>query len=745
MPSKNKIIGAILIFLTLILLILINMDLFSFTQDFPIKRDFLIESDEQGNHTITPLLILKRGLYQISFHGKNEDKHNGYILYVNGESVNTDTFDTGEINYTINLPIEAKTANVQIGVYYSRTPALFYIEHLTIHSDHVLTKESVFRHAIISLLLLLVSTFFFLQFCYSSFFIKFVHNRVTIQNEAIVLFIIGISFLSSIPILNSGFPQSTDLFYHLMRIEGIKDSVLAGHFPARIHLFALKDYGYGSGFFYPDFFLYFPALLRILGFSILTSWKIFTFLNSFTAIFIMYLFVHSISKSIRAGIISATFYAFAAYRLLSIYYRGAIGETQSYMFMPLILWGLYEILYDQTDHWMRFAIGFTGLILCHSISLALNGIFVLLILFLYCKRLIKNPRIFLSLGKAFLTAMGLSSYFWLPLIEQLQSNQIKAGFLYTNASVPLYHHHVLDFSSLFRFFSKWSNIYQNVYFGYPLLLIPFFFLLILFIYRGKICSSKLNKFAFALLFTGVIFLLAGTKVFPWQYFSYLQSKINYLWRGFMISTCCFSIVGGLSCLPLLKRARGNFVLPLVLISCLAGISPMFIDLYKNNTYPGSLFQLNDNWILGEEWLPIHADKNFVDKNGNNVLMNGKILEDCVFDRNGLSFTFSFTSENNKVNTFEVPLLYYAGYQAVLSTPDGQNTELRTSQGPYGLVHFSVSGTPSGKIHVWYQKTSVQWISEFISIFTLIIIIIIHQKSAQRKMISAKSDAFIHYS
>jgi hypothetical protein len=87
--------------------------------------------------------------------------------------------------------------------------------------------------------------------------------------EKTSLFIFLVSLIVSAPLLNSGFPQSTDLIFHLMRIEGIKESLVSGYLPARIYEYTLNGLRYRSGFLIPDLFLIFPCqFLRLLGFHI---------------------------------------------------------------------------------------------------------------------------------------------------------------------------------------------------------------------------------------------------------------------------------------------------------------------------------------------------------------------------------------------------------------------------------------------------------------------------------------------
>ena len=80
-----------------------------------------------------------------------------------------------------------------------------------------------------------------------------------------------ISLVASIPYLCEYNITGADLTYHLQRIEGVKDGILGGQFPVRLEPRWVYDHGYANAIFYCNTFLYFPALLRLLGFTVSAS------------------------------------------------------------------------------------------------------------------------------------------------------------------------------------------------------------------------------------------------------------------------------------------------------------------------------------------------------------------------------------------------------------------------------------------------------------------------------------------
>ena len=84
----------------------------------------------------------------------------------------------------------------------------------------------------------------------------------------------GVTLLSCVPMLmNGGGCQGADWRFHLSRIEGIAQGLRDGQFPVRIYSQAKDGYGYAPSLFYGELFLYFPAVLRLLGMSVQGAYR----------------------------------------------------------------------------------------------------------------------------------------------------------------------------------------------------------------------------------------------------------------------------------------------------------------------------------------------------------------------------------------------------------------------------------------------------------------------------------------
>ena len=82
----------------------------------------------------------------------------------------------------------------------------------------------------------------------------------------------------SLPLLGIDAYRGHDTGFHIQRIISIKNAILEGRIPVRIYTEAINGYGYGAPLFYPDIFLYIPALLCVIGIPVTVSYNIFLIL-----------------------------------------------------------------------------------------------------------------------------------------------------------------------------------------------------------------------------------------------------------------------------------------------------------------------------------------------------------------------------------------------------------------------------------------------------------------------------------
>ena len=84
------------------------------------------------------------------------------------------------------------------------------------------------------------------------------------ENKFILTIFIITIFILILPNLHKDLVIGDDYIYHTARIQGIADSLKNGVFPIKINSTMANSFGYASSTFYPDLFLYIPAIIMIL-------------------------------------------------------------------------------------------------------------------------------------------------------------------------------------------------------------------------------------------------------------------------------------------------------------------------------------------------------------------------------------------------------------------------------------------------------------------------------------------------
>ncbi len=708
---------------------LINRDIMHWETAFVYKLK--LNPDEYAEdfyHLDTQDLVLKPGAYTLTVSGNlgaddgahsaiKVDDFNGEILF------QSDFLGGAENNFYIE--IEDKARKIGIHILYTPASGEISVDKIKISSDSILYKESVLRHLTISIFFCLALAFLVLRFIFHEQYRRWFPKMAKQETEVSILILLLLTVVSCIPLFNPGYyNEGDDLYYHIRSIEGISASLAEGYIPPRILLDWIENYGYGSGFYYPNFFLQFPAVLLLLGFSVISSYKIFVFLCTFLSLCSIYSCTKKISGKLSSSRISAVLYAFAVYRLVDVFYRAALGEVQAFVFMPIIILGLYEIYEGHPEKWQHFALGFTGLLLSHMISLAICGVFALVFVLIRFKKTFCDRQVFMALLKSVLLTLALGAFFILPMLEQTATVKLKINEIITsgvtNAEIDSFDgkSKLESFDRLFLLFDSWVfSQNRNVYPGLILLIIPV--LRLIFIQK----RTQATVIADTLALFGAAALIMCTNVFPWRYFLWFLSRIQFAWRFMEVATVCLCV----SCAIYVNSisTSNRFVILVVLGAAACGF-PIIVETITNRmlSFDEYLYQAEFNSLSGAEYLPSIFNREVAETNKDTVFSNAADFEITQHKRKGLTFAFSYEVKDGGENVyFSVPLIMYTGYRAELTAADGTVTELRPEADDIGLVRVHTGGVDSGTIYVHYEKTAIQIVSEIISLTTVAFIII----------------------
>lgn len=245
------------------------------------------------------------------------------------------------------------------------------------------------------------------------------HHTFQMKRETVLLgaFFLLIATLATLPYLNTYLVDGHDLSYHLARIEGIYYSMASGHKIVHINPIQISGYGYASGILYPQLFLYFPAFLRFLGISLTDAYKMFIFGINLATVVVSYFSIKGMTKCSMAGVIGAALYVLSIYRLNNIYARAALGEVLAMTFLPLVAYGMYEVLQGDCRKWIWLTIGYTGIIQSHILSVLMSAFFCVLAVLMSVKKLAHEKKRFANLILAAVCTVLLNIWFIFPFLQ----------------------------------------------------------------------------------------------------------------------------------------------------------------------------------------------------------------------------------------------------------------------------------------------------------------------------------------
>lgn len=117
-----------------------------------------------------------------------------------------------------------------------------------------------------------------------------------------------------------------------------------------------------------------------------------------------------LSRQQPAMYLAAFLYVFSLYRFTDIYVRGALGEVLAFVFMPVALIGIYEVLWGDEKKWSWLMTGYSGLLLSHTLSFYLMVLILIVFILIRWHVLNQQRQRGTAITKAALWAIGLCSF-----------------------------------------------------------------------------------------------------------------------------------------------------------------------------------------------------------------------------------------------------------------------------------------------------------------------------------------------
>ena len=171
-------------------------------------------------------------------------------------------------------------------------------------------------------------------------------DRIRKKEYVYYIIIILVALVLCAPLYTKGFIESHDGVYHFSRNYATNKAILSGQVPPLIVSNFCKGFGYGWNIFYPPLETYISGLFSLFV-SSLDAMKLTIIIAMIISGISMFKLIEKVTGNKDMALITAALYISSTYFLSNIYCRMVVGEIISYMFLPILLYGLYDIFYDK--------------------------------------------------------------------------------------------------------------------------------------------------------------------------------------------------------------------------------------------------------------------------------------------------------------------------------------------------------------------------------------------------------------
>lgn len=555
-----------------------------------------------------------------------------------------------------------------------------------------------------------------------------------------------VSAFCLIPLAMMATTKGHDSPFHLQRIEALAAEMKLGNFFPRIYSTLLGGNGYASPMFYGDLFLTIPAFLfGWCGVSLTDSFAFFIALVFLFTVVSMYACTYSITRSERAAFCGSIMYGLSSYLCTDLIHRCALGESQSFIFIPVAFLGFYHIMFGEIRKWYYLPIGLAAMLRCHTLS-AVMTVFALLLMFIVsANKLIEKPKRITYLFVSVAAFAVLGADFLFPSLEQMASTTFLATDGYAAKKWGTLISRALPYWwSPFGDFNVDSPESDTAWIPNGVGLAGVVLLVIYLAFMRK----HRDKLVPRLLGVSAVILFLTTKLFPWKELQDFVGVIQFPWRLLVFPTFFIALAAaiyfGKTETKRFSTALMAIVICFSMFSYFCSAVPYF-DRYSKYQKNGTVLEYSykDN-IGAAEYLPTTDEfernsnynskyRNAIIKYADKVYSDGKLHASINREDGKLIVHFS---KNQKDGAYlDVPLVMYKGYTATLD--DG--TKLECGYGFYNRVRVILNGREEGTVTFEYTGTTIQHVSRAVNVvgfFAMAVYIVISRRKTKQKTLFA---------
>lgn len=543
--------------------------------------------------------------------------------------------------------------------------------------------------------------------------------------EYIILIIVVL--IISLPLFKTGFIDTHDGHYHIMRIFGTIAGTEDGQFLPEVVMQWGNGFGFSWNLFYPPLVTYIGALFKLILPTYTIAMKAVLVLLTLISAIGMYKLMIEITGKKKISLLTAIIYITAPYRITDIYVRLAIGEVLTFAFMPILFQGLYNLFNKDGKKDYLVIIGAVGIMLSHNISTLLIAIISIIYVLVNITKL-KDKKVLIKLFIDAIFILTIVAFFYGPLLESKMSADYAAfedGFMMTRDGLVKQVVHIRQlFDNSFKPGRSFelgdpNDVKNELSFAIGLqIIIPLLF--VPFVLKKMKKETKKHYLYFLILGLGCVF--ATTGLFPWKYVPDVFVMIQVPWRLLMPATFLLTIAAGMTIDYEFEDIKSKYI-AIAILSILIYIMPYFFNLQYVQTFDENAM-INSKFAVVNcsnfEYFPTKARNNmdYVANREDKAIITegqGKIENE---NKNGTKMNFEIVENNSTNLKIELPYIYYVGYNATLN---GEKINLVESEN--GFLEINIKENNIGTINIQYTGSTIMNITKIVSFLGIILFII----------------------
>lgn len=581
------------------------------------------------------------------------------------------------------------------------------------------------------------------MFAVLDFFVIFrkriLEGKVTKKQQIVFWTLAAGVLLAYFPYLTDYFSIGTDTAFHMERITHLKETLRqGGAFPVRVQSTWLYDHGYATSMFYGELFLYIPACIMLLGFSVMSAYKLLVFLITCATAAVAYFAFKKCVKDEYAALFGSMVYLLAPFRIFNIYSRGGVGECLAMIFLPLICCGMY-LLYTEdvasknyTKNKWYVIWGISGVLQCHLLTTEMVVVFMALFCVL-CWRKTLRKQTFVQLFQATGITLLINAWFWVPFLYMMSCDVYNLEGL----ELAEVQSRGLWFSNLLQLLPNqgnsqtgWEPVHIGV--GSVILLLAFFI--------WRIRRKEADRICSILAGFSVVTLIMCTRYIPWDAIrkipgiGYIVSSLQYPARWMVLSTVFAALFAACFFVQIVKENHLYFKIVIGIAAVVVVASAVYhvnnIAFEARPIYVYVAENLGTTSVGNGEYLLAGTQ---VEELGYHNPVAEAGLEWSAYEKEGTDVSILLDNTTNETRYMEIPLTGYKGYAVEVAEEVAEIPYITEERGSHGDLRIAVPAGYLGMIHISYQGFALFRIAEAVSLITLIVLLGLHLYQRRKRV------------